>query len=428
MRFDSWKAIAAYLGKDESTVRRWERELGLPVQRVQGAPGRSVFAYKEDLDAWLTRRQPALRESESVRIDPPPAGASLRWTAILWAGAVVMILGSLVAAVAWRRGGVSPVAAASFNAGALVGKDAAGVERWRVALSSDEQAEGLFGRTEPVELLPSGGALAGVGMWIRASDERLRSGGVFEVSRDGRIEHQFAFDDAIRFGAVTYRAPWILSDYRVSPPGAPRRIAVVAHHAQWWPSVLTILDDRWQRRGTFVNAGWIEHLYWLSPDRLLVSGYNEALDGGVVALFDAAAIDGQLRAEGADPKFDCDGCGGARPLRYLVMPRTEVNVATGSRFNRASVQVTDEGFVVRTIEVEQEGALAAADALYDFSADLTLRGVSFSSRYWDVHESLHRAGKLDHDRAHCPFRNGPAVVHFWDGASWRDVRPPAAAR
>ena len=29
-RLDSWKEIAAFLGRDERTVRRWEKERGLP--------------------------------------------------------------------------------------------------------------------------------------------------------------------------------------------------------------------------------------------------------------------------------------------------------------------------------------------------------------------------------------------------------------
>lgn len=57
-RFDSWKAIADYLKRDVATVRRWEKEVGLPVHRVPGGPGRSVFAYRSEIDAWLARPQP----------------------------------------------------------------------------------------------------------------------------------------------------------------------------------------------------------------------------------------------------------------------------------------------------------------------------------------------------------------------------------
>lgn len=51
-RLDSWKAIAAFFGKDERTVKRWEKERGLPVRRLPGVRG-SVFAYAEELERWL---------------------------------------------------------------------------------------------------------------------------------------------------------------------------------------------------------------------------------------------------------------------------------------------------------------------------------------------------------------------------------------
>jgi hypothetical protein len=46
---------------------------------------------------------------------------------------------------------------------------------------------------------------------------------------------------------------------------------------------VTILDDQWQRRGTFVHAGWIEAVRWLTPERLAVSGFSNARDGGMIA-------------------------------------------------------------------------------------------------------------------------------------------------
>jgi Tol biopolymer transport system component len=52
-RFDSWKDVSAYLGRDVSTVIRWEKEKGLPIRRIRGGQRHRVFAYKEELDAWL---------------------------------------------------------------------------------------------------------------------------------------------------------------------------------------------------------------------------------------------------------------------------------------------------------------------------------------------------------------------------------------
>lgn len=55
-RLDSWKAIARYIGRDVRSAQRWERERGLPVHRVPGEKGGSVFAYTAELDSWLHGR------------------------------------------------------------------------------------------------------------------------------------------------------------------------------------------------------------------------------------------------------------------------------------------------------------------------------------------------------------------------------------
>src|SRR6266571_3451998 len=50
-RLDSWKEIAAYLKRGESTVRRWEKE-GLPVRRHAHKNKASVYAYPSEIDIW----------------------------------------------------------------------------------------------------------------------------------------------------------------------------------------------------------------------------------------------------------------------------------------------------------------------------------------------------------------------------------------
>ncbi|RFB04475.1 hypothetical protein DX908_03750 [Parvularcula marina] len=55
-RLTSWKSIARYFGKSERTVRRWEAEEGLPVQRHMHRSQGSVFAMESDLAAWQKSR------------------------------------------------------------------------------------------------------------------------------------------------------------------------------------------------------------------------------------------------------------------------------------------------------------------------------------------------------------------------------------
>jgi tetratricopeptide (TPR) repeat protein len=68
-RLDSWKEIAAFFGRDERTVRRWEKERGLPAHRVPGGGRGGVFAYTDELREWLKGRANELEvaESEAIR-------------------------------------------------------------------------------------------------------------------------------------------------------------------------------------------------------------------------------------------------------------------------------------------------------------------------------------------------------------------------
>src|SRR5580692_3353938 len=70
-RLESWKEIAAYLGRDVTTVRRWEKREGLPVYRLQHSKLGSVYAYTLELDAW--REKEADRETLAGGTDAPDA-------------------------------------------------------------------------------------------------------------------------------------------------------------------------------------------------------------------------------------------------------------------------------------------------------------------------------------------------------------------
>jgi TolB-like protein/Flp pilus assembly protein TadD len=63
---DSWKEIAAYLGRSEKTVRRWEQTEGLPVHRLRHDKRSSVYAYSTELEAWRKARR------SSHQLEPGP--------------------------------------------------------------------------------------------------------------------------------------------------------------------------------------------------------------------------------------------------------------------------------------------------------------------------------------------------------------------
>ncbi len=88
-RLGSWKAIAAYVKRDVTTVQRWERREGMPVHRHLHDKRGSVYAFRSELDAWLRGR--------TFRDEPESASPPKRWG--IFAAALAVLL--LVAGIAW---------------------------------------------------------------------------------------------------------------------------------------------------------------------------------------------------------------------------------------------------------------------------------------------------------------------------------------
>lgn len=414
-RLDSWKSIADYLHRDLATVRRWEKGRGLPVHRVAGT-GRSVFAYSSEIDTWLNTS----RSAESALVSPDPMVVStsprrLRWLVVPLAGALVALVVGLLARTRPILPGDLRVEVTSAGA---VARDATGEEQWRYAFPGTYQT--VVPR-DPV--LVTGGRRAGVYFATshrgRQVEDRIESGALTLLDLHGHLQRSFSFDDAVTFQGKTLGAPWSVTSFAVDEGVTPHQIAVAAHHYTWDPGIVTVLDAQWRRRGTFVHAGWIEVVRWVGADRLVIGGFSNAHDGGMVALLDSNALDGQ-GPEPAGSRHHCDSCGIAGPLRMFVFPRSELNQLTASRFNRVLLSTGPDLLSVRTIEVPSDGG--DADAHYDFTPSLEFITARFSNRYWELHRSLEMEGRLTHTRAQCPDRDGPRQVQAWEPSTgWRTI-------
>ena len=109
-RLESWKEIAAYLGRDVTTVRRWEKLEGLPVHRLQHNRLGSVYAYSVELDAWRNERADTAATSE-VGVNQAPQTIGRVWTVITLAAlGLVLAVGS---AWLWHKRSTERAASAS---------------------------------------------------------------------------------------------------------------------------------------------------------------------------------------------------------------------------------------------------------------------------------------------------------------------------
>src|SRR5260370_20382133 len=102
-RLDSWKEIAAYLKRDERTVRRWEAE-GLPVRRRVHKKKASVYAFRGDIDAWWDAGQ-HLGHTEP---GDSRKGLALKALAGLVTASLILIVALNVSRIRdWLRGNVA---------------------------------------------------------------------------------------------------------------------------------------------------------------------------------------------------------------------------------------------------------------------------------------------------------------------------------
>ena len=415
-RLDSWKAIAAYLGRDTGTVRRWERTRGLPVHRVPGGKGSSVFAYKFEIDEWLQSAKdetPIELAAAGVSDVPELPSEESRSSHRSWwpvAGAAAVILVVLGWWIQQPRASVGElqveITREGVRARAIDGRYL-WTHRfdpdWRHPLSAVAEQLRVVGGGEP-------------SVYFTTSHQERRSDGLTEggqftaLTLNGRPRWTFRFDDTLTVGGKLYGPPWAVTAFAIYDASDRRRLAVAGHHWTWGPSVVAILDDAGKRLGTYANDGWIEQLQWLSADRLVAGGFSQSWDGGMVALIDPSRVDGRFPEKEA--AHQCQSCGPSLPLRIVVMPRTEINLATHSRFNRAILERIADRLIARTVEVPPLGQ-GVADAIYEFTPSLELVNASFSQRYWEVHDELFAEKKLNHDRNACPDRDGPRQLHVW---------------
>jgi hypothetical protein len=151
----------------------------------------------------------------------------------------------------------------------------------------------------------------------------------------------------------------------------------------------------------------------VDPARIVVAGFNNALDGGLLAVLDGRNLRG--RSPDGPAPYKCESCPAGDPLAYVVFPRSELNAASGSRFNRARVEIMPDRLVAYTAEIS-DGTNNGASAIYEFGRDMRFRAARYSDRYWEAHRRLELQGKLTHTRDRCPDADGPAAIHVWSRA------------
>src|SRR5258708_2073204 len=303
-RLDSWKEIADYLGRDVRTAMRWSKSQGLPVRRVAGGKGRSVFAFASEIDTWLAGHTIEARTGTppgSTSEGPMSANRRFHWFWVAAAFAIVLLAFVVIARpfLTVRSAFDAATVRVISDPTSVTLKDPSGLST--IVYRFDPQLlTVLVGGREmgPAEVADIDGSstprvLVGVAYQTGRIDNRTHSGQLLALSLAGDVQWRSGFDDTIRFRQESFGEPWGLTDWQVTPEVGVKRIAVAAHHYLWWPSILALLDARGHRLGTFINPGWIEHVRWLDANRIAATGFNNERNEGMLAVVNAQRMAGQ---------------------------------------------------------------------------------------------------------------------------------------
>jgi len=310
-RLDSWKEIAAYIGRDIRTAMRWEKERSLPVHRVPGDGARQpVFAYKDELDEWLEQKEGSADIERPIEVAVPPGSARPSETTdgknedrhsgrkrALFFGMIGLSLVAAASIAIFRHRPAAPgtalVVRIRFAANAIRAYDDADHLLWTHIFPKPVHPE-VLKRPELTENLVRIADLYGDGGWEalvtvpleqNADPHAMSLTEIDCFSNTGKLLWSYLPHEYFRFGEYELDGPWIVADVFISQTAKPIIWASLEHY-RWGNSFVVQLDPQTGKATVrFVNTGPV---YKLSETRiagkpyLLMGGFNNEYAAGIL--------------------------------------------------------------------------------------------------------------------------------------------------
>jgi hypothetical protein len=433
-RLTSWKEIATHMGRDVRTVLRWEKQRGLPVHRVPGATGRVVFAYTDELDAWAKGRtaetgaavvpEPVPEPSQAA-VPEPAAAPSAESSRASWhrtavaAGIAVAVIAVGVATLATKIStgpAARALARAEVTDTAVRATSADGGVLWTYPLVRGIQRS--YSKAVVTDLNDDGQPDVAASLIIHDSSNAGTQGALLALDHRGRKLWERDVQDTLAFGTDSFGPTWAPDDLISYVSGGEPRLAWALHHHTWWPSLLAVYNGRGERTSTFVNSGWIRNITASADGKyLLAGGISNARNGASFAILDAHQPGGASPEDPRSP-YECRNCPEGMPVRYFVMPWSDVIEPTILGGRRGTFAAFPDGRLeLRAVQRQN------AEMIVELTPSLEIKSRRLSDGFWSVHAELEREGLLKHSRDGCPFRNGPTVLEWMPEHGWRELKP-----
>jgi hypothetical protein len=418
----------------------------MPVHSVPGRKGAGVFADRLELDGWLFHTTPAANEPDIAGHPAEKDAAatpritersSLDRVRMLLSGArhvtgiVVGILAIGGIGVGVSRIGTTPAAVPvtiELNGITLVAHAQDNSLLWSSRLAEERSAQLKIAAFVSIDWRGTGAPDSVVIVNVHEATETrstfIRSD-FYCFASGGSLRWKYTPDARLTFTGREFSGPWRIRSWHVMSGVRPRLNASFIDET-WWPSFVVAFGPDGAAERLFVNAGHVE-----SVARVEVQGRAYVMAGGINNEYRSAALavldeDGPaaVSPQTDGSPFACEDCPAGRPRKYFVFPRSEVNVAAGAPYSHADAASprTANGSLEVSVRERMPGE---PRAIYRLSPELMPESVAMSDRYWQTHDDLFQAGKLDHKAESCPERIHGTIVRMWEPVNgWKNIRVP----
>lgn len=426
-RLDSWKEIAAFLGRDERTAMRWAAQQGMPVHRVPGGKRSRVFASKREISDWILSRT-----TERSRVEPKIRDSRL-WIYVSGVLSVLAVtfLGISLYLYYSHAAPAQKVTRVTFTSDAVLawrGSHQLWKYRFRWPLirkpwnppkkiTDFVHILDLNHRTKRVVVL-----VAPLRLGFNRDDPFEDAVDCF--SNSGKLLWSYVPHEKFQFGRNLLAGPWAVTTLYVSETGGKIAIWVAEDHHTWGNSFVVQLNpDNGHAKLRFVNTGVLQSLNQVKTANgsyLLAGGFNNEYSAGILAVINMNkpfAVSPQTPGT----RHYCNSCGLGAPKEYFVFPRSTVNRVEG-HYEDDIRQIDVYGDRIR-LEKCELASDKPVSVIYLFRAMSTIHPISwrFSSGYDMLYRHLEKEGKIHHSLADAPERLHPLPVSVWTpSAGWED--------
>lgn len=392
-QLSSWKEIADFLGVSLRTAQTWEREKGLPVQRMPGEKGR-VVADPAELDRW---RRTAFRTNSW-------------WSNPSYLRGIVFVSVTLTLAVLTYELGVyvqhlKKLQPASFRLGhrSITVLDSNGVDLWRKGfpepLESADYSDTAIASHRKITFtdIDHDGDVETLFVYSPLNSLRNPSA-LYCFSRAG--EERWSFAPVRANGtAEGYGRTHVINDLLVAHThgNSEAHILLLDCRLPGHAAKLFLLSPRGEIQATFAHEG---HLGLLETADVDGCGRDEIIMGGFASeRHEAELIVLAMPPDNAGPiNAQSNVTRPAAPVKLtekkvLTFPRTCVNQKL-EESNRIA-HIADSGDVL-TVVVSELSEDPSVEVTYQLDRQLQVKDVWFSDALRNLHQTLRAQGILDH--------------------------------